>query len=146
MNTLDFKKSKIYKITNDDLPNMVYIGSTTRKLNKRYTEHKHDAFNKDTRRPSKAIKLFETGTPKIELIEEFECDSKYELEKRERWYIENTECINTKIPTRTPREYRKLYYEKNKEYLKEYNKKRYLERKAMKNKDTPPTLSDHTNQ
>tara|TARA_Y100000114_G_C11472102_1_gene191321 strand:+ start:82 stop:411 length:330 start_codon:yes stop_codon:yes gene_type:complete len=92
------------------------------------------------------VKLFEKGTPKIVLLEEFECKSKYELETRERWYIENTKCINTKIPTRTSKEYKKMYYHKNKEYLKKYNKKKYLERKAMKNKDSLPLLSGHMNQ
>ncbi len=144
MNT--FKNSKIYKLVNDDLPDMVYIGSTTRPLTKRYQEHKYDSVNRKTRRHSNAVKLFEIGTPKIVLLEEYECKSKYELETKERWYIENTKCINTRIPTRTSKEYKKKYYEKNKEYFKNYNKKKYLERKAMKNKDSLPLLSDHTNQ
>lgn len=144
MNT--FKNSKIYKLINDDLPDMVYIGSTTRALNTRYQEHKHDSENQNTRRHSNAVKLFEKGTPKIELLEEFKCNSKYELETRERWYIENTKCINTRIPTRTSKEYRKKYYEKNKEHFKELNKKNYLKRKAMKNKDSLPPSSDHMNQ
>ena len=37
----------------------------------------------------------------IILIETYPCNSKYELEAKERWYIEHNECVNMVIPTRT---------------------------------------------
>jgi hypothetical protein len=60
--------------------------------------------------------------------------SKAELYKRERYYIENTACINKVIPGRTHnesvkayedthKESRKLYYTKNKDKLNTYQKK-----------------------
>lgn len=132
MNTQRFHKSKIYKIVNDDLPNMVYYGSTTRPLWKRFSEHKHDAFRKNLKyRVCSSTKLFEKGTPKIELVEEFKCNNKQELHKRERWYIENNQCINSQIPTRT-----------HTEYMRYWRKKR----KLTQNKDTPPLSSDHMDQ
>jgi hypothetical protein len=38
-----------------------------------------------------------------------------ELNARERWWIENNECVNKYIPTRTDKE----YYEAHKEKIKE---------------------------
>ena len=77
------------------------------------------------------------GDYKIELIEE--TDDKL----RERYWIENTDCINKVIPGRTTEEYyqdnrdkinqkQKEYYEKNTEKHKEYyenNKGKILEYK-----------------
>ena len=129
MNTQRFQKSKIYKLVNDELPNVVYYGSTTRPLWKRYSEHKYDACNRDNSyRISSSVKLFEKGTPKFELVEEYKCNNKKELHQRERWYIENNDCINRQIPTRTHAEYMRYW------------------RKTKKNKGNPPPSSDHMNQ
>jgi predicted GIY-YIG superfamily endonuclease len=145
MNSESFKKSKIYKIVNDDLPNMVYFGSTTRSLGRRFAEHRHDSIRKnENHRVSTSTKLFEKGTPKIELVEEFSCNNLKELRKRERFYIENNNCINRQIPSRTPAEYRRYWNEKNKEHIKQYKKNWYAKKKE--NKDSLPTSSDHTNQ
>jgi len=38
---------------------------------------------------------------KIELVEEFPCESKEQLNKREGYYIQNNECVNKNIPGRT---------------------------------------------
>ena len=38
-------------------------------------------------------------------MKSFPCNTKLELEKRERYYIENFECVNKSIPTRTKKEY-----------------------------------------
>lgn len=35
------------------------------------------------------------------LIENYLCKDKHELEARERYWIENTECVNSYLPTRT---------------------------------------------
>ena len=56
----------------------------------------------------------------MELLENYPCNNKYELETRERYHIENNECINRMIPTRTSKEWR----DDNKEIIKE-NKKIY---------------------
>jgi hypothetical protein len=42
----------------------------------------------------------------IILVELFPCDSKMKLHQRERYYIENNECVNKNIPTRTYTEWR----------------------------------------
>ena len=35
-----YQNAKIYKIINDDLPNLIYYGSTIQTLKRRFSEHK----------------------------------------------------------------------------------------------------------
>lgn len=60
---------------------------------------------------------------KIELVEDFPCSSKNELERREGDIIKTTECINKVIAGRTSEQYRI----DNKEHLKEKFKRFYAE-------------------
>ena len=74
-----------------------------------------------------SFKALEGGNYKIVLVENYPCNSKEELLKRERYFIENNECVNRNVPTRTNKEYwvdyRVLNAEKLKQYLKNYNEK-----------------------
>ena len=107
----NYQNAKIYKIINDELPNLIYIGSTVQPLINRLCEHRKNAKNAKINLTSK--QLFEIGKPKIILLENFSCDSKEELFKRERYYIESIQCVNKNIPTRTSKE----YYQDNKELM-----------------------------
>ena len=113
---------KIYKII-DNTNGNVYIGKTTRNLKERLRKHKCD-------KGCSSREIIKNGDYRIELIEETDDDS------RERYWIENTECVNKNIPGRTnqeryqdQREYRldkqKKYYLKNKERLSEERKEYY---------------------
>ena len=130
---MDYKNSKIYKIVNDNIPNKVYYGSTCSTLTKRLFWHKS---HKDC---SSRILLDKKGY-QIILVESFKCNNKDELRKKERWYIENNECVNINIPGRTQKEYQKTneekikkqskeYYQTNKEKIKEKHKEYYLKNK-----------------
>ena len=119
----DYSKGKIYKIVNDDFPDLVYYGSTISELRKRFNNHKI----KTNICASK--KLFETNNAKIELVEDYPCETKRELEIREKYYILNFECLNEKIPGKTieekkayQKEYSKKYEEKHKEQIKKTKK------------------------
>lgn len=114
----DYANGKIYKLVNDEL-NLTYYGSTTSQLYKRLFNHKHQAKNKRFT----SWKLFESGKVEIVLVEECPCENKEQLNRRERFYIENNECVNKLIPTRTAKEYKEKYYKDNLEYFKEMNKK-----------------------
>ena len=141
---MEYQEGKIYKIFNLDMPEeLPYFGSTIQKLGDRYIQH-NSISNISTSK-----KLFEYGRPKIVCVEKFPCNSKKELEVRERYYIENFDCINIQIPGRTDKEYKednkekiaetrkkwrkdnkekiaeydKIYRENNKEKIAEYNKK-----------------------
>jgi len=128
----DYSQAKIYKIE-CNVTNDVYYGSTTQSLSRRLAVHKCD-------RDCSSIKIVDRGNYTCKIIEEYPCNSKTELEARERWWIENNVCINKKIPCRTKQEYRednkewykqyyKEYYQENKEKIKEYDKKRNEQRK-----------------
>ena len=106
----NYQNGKIYKITCEETK-LVYYGSSVQSLSKRLSQHKEN----------KHLKKYKTNlmtNPKIHLIENFPCNTKAELEKRERHFIENNECVNRIIPTRTPKE----YYQDNKEFIKQQSR------------------------
>ena len=120
---VNYQNGKIYKIINDEL-NLTYYGSTCNSLYKRLSDHKHK-----TNKTNSKI-LFSTQTKaEIILVEKFPCNDKMELHQRERFYIENNECVNKTIPTRTRKEYR----EDNKSEITEYNKEYYEKNKEKEN-------------
>jgi len=108
---VNYKNSKIYELICSVTGNK-YIGSTTQKLCQRLAQHKAMSNNCLSRN---------LINPKIYLLTYVPCDNKEELHAIERLYIENNECINKKIPLRTPKE----YYKDNQEQINEQNKKYY---------------------
>jgi len=130
---MDYKNGKIYKIT-DIAYTKMYIGSTCQSLSKRLSKHKNDykAWKDGKKGKVTSFDLFdEFGIEfcKIELIENFACNCKDELQKKEGEHIKNNDCVNKCIPGRTQREYReankekiKEYYIDNKDKIKEYAK------------------------
>jgi hypothetical protein len=114
----DYQKAKIYKLwcpSND----LVYIGSTTQPLYKRLNGHRTNA---KKRRNERSYMLFDIGDEvKIELIEEYPCDNKMELIKKEGEWIRKTECVNRCVAGRTQKEYQ----EENKDNIKKYHQQYY---------------------
>ena len=106
---VNYQNGKIYKIINDSIPGMVYYGSTCNTFAKRMGTHK-------ALRDCSSRVLFEYGKAEMILIEKYPCNDKMELKSRERYYIENNDCVNKNIPGRTMKE----YYEDNKEKIKEW--------------------------
>jgi len=118
----DYKNGKIYKIVCKET-GKVYIGSTKKSLNRRLQEHKQDykRYCEEKKNYITSFEIFKKNNYEIVLIEEYPCDSRQQLETRERYYIENCECINKTIPTRTKQEYCDENKAKIQEYKKEYN-------------------------
>ena len=136
---VNYDTCKIYKIINKEMPNKVYFGSTTRDLKTRLKEHKCHAKTMDKKEKSK--ELFNFGCPEIILIEEIKCENKKELHERERFYIENNECLNKVVPNRTLAEHyidnrshrlqnAKKWRAKNKEKYAKYMKERYWDNRV----------------
>ena len=139
----DYSKAKIYKIysyENDD----VYYGSTIETLSQRMSKHRchYKKYKEGKGSYYTSYQILELTSAKIELIENYPCNSKEELLQREGYYITNNNCVNRNIAGRTKKEWReqnkeqikeqkKEYYENNKEHIKKY-KKEYNET----NKDT----------
>ena len=128
-----YENGKIYKLTGSN--GLVYYGSTIMPLHRRLTKHKC----KSNTCISKLI-----CDMKIELVENYPCNCRSELEMRERWFIENNECVNITIPFTTKEEikhYQKQYKIDNKECIKQYHidnkerKKQYNIDYKKKNKE-----------
>ena len=130
-----YQRGKIYSIRSPHTE-MVYYGSTISPLSKRLSGHNND-FNRGHYCSSQEILAL--GDAHIELVENYPCNSKNELDRREgQIQRENKQhCINLSIAGRTPKEYyedckndilaqKKEYYEANKEAkiikVKEYQK------------------------
>jgi len=110
-----YKRGKIYVVKCKYDDSLIYVGSTICKLNKRFAEHRAD----------KNCSLYQFVNDAwdnfyIELYEEYPCNNKKELEKREGEVIRLIGTINKSIPGRTKKEYR----EDNKEILAEKAKER----------------------
>ena len=109
-----YANGKIYRLVSN-VDEEFYVGSTCSILAKRLYEHKKDA----ERGILPAYKhLNEVGWDNISivLIEEYSCENKNQLERRERYWIETLKpTLNKTIPTRTVKE----WYEDNKEKVRE---------------------------
>lgn len=131
-----YKNSKIYKIVDVAYSGKCYVGSTCESLSQRMARHKY-MYNQYTKsgteghRSAHAI-FDEYGVEncKIELIEEFPCENKMELHKREGYFIKENDCVNKRVEGRTDKEYRK----DNKEWERERHK-RYKEANKEKIKE-----------
>ena len=135
-----YENGKIYKIVSVDY-SKCYIGSTTESLKKRFERHrgKYKDYLKGEADNTRAYWLFdEFGVEncKIELIENYPCNSREELERKEGEYIRNTDCMNKIIAGRTRQErykdendyicfQKKIYRELHPEKRQEEGRRRY---------------------
>jgi len=124
---MDYKNSKIYRIVCNET-GLCYIGSTTQSLSKRLSRHKssYKLFLQGKYGKLASFPIIEKGNCEIILLEEYPCENKEQLHKRERYYIETIDCINKRIPTRPKDEYMKEYYANNRERILKYEKERIL--------------------
>lgn len=123
-----YENSIIYKLKhNEDYDdNNIYIGSTSNFKNRKY-HHKNQCCNQNYRDYNFPVYQFIRAnggwdewimTP----IEEYSCDSKKELEIRERYHIDFLKpTLNKNIPTRTKQEYREANREHISKKIKEWN-------------------------
>lgn len=158
---MDYKNGKIYKIVSD-LTDNIYIGSTCQLLCKRLAKHKSNYKGFLNKKDSyiTSYKLIELGETRIELIEDFPCERKEQLNAREGYYIKLFKdiCVNKTIMGRTEKEWindnrdkkakidkkyreshkdktaerKKKYYEANKDKIAEKAKQKYQAKKASK--------------
>ncbi len=147
---IDYKNGKIYRLVCNTTGNQ-YIGSTTRPLSQRLGGHKgmYKKFleGKTTNQMSSFSILSEKNYEMI-LIEEFPCENKNLLERRERYFIETMKCVNKVKPAQTKEELKEhdqkykqehkkeikelgqKYYQENQEKIKEYKQKYQQEHKV----------------
>jgi len=114
----DYSRGKIYKIVSDK---GCYIGSTTQTLRRRF--QKHEADLKLNNRKCSSSSIMENS--KIILIEDYPCKTRKELLERERYWIENIECVNKERPIITKeekKEYVKNWHVINKDHKNQYRR------------------------
>ena len=140
---------RIYRIISESHPECLpYYGSTIRSLKQRWNQHTSNAEG------VASAQLMEFEDVRMELMEEFVCDSITTLHQREQWYIDNHPCCNKinaygldeKRAKEKEREYNKQYREANKEAnkerrkgyeeanrdkIREQQKQRYAKKKAL---------------
>lgn len=104
-----YQRGQIYSIRSHQT-DLIYIGSTTQPLHKRFAQHKGPS-NKCS-----SAEIIKYEDAYIELLEDYPCDSKKALNKREGYLIRNMDCVNKAVPGRTDAE----YYAENREQLKAY--------------------------
>lgn len=116
----DYKNGKIYKMWSPQgTDEEVYYGSTCNDLRFRKSSHKN------TNVCSSKILFEKYDDVRIELVEEYSCNNKAELNKREGHYIRENNCLNKIIPDRTLKE----YYENNKQKIAEKKREYYKNNK-----------------
>jgi hypothetical protein len=132
-----YSKGKIYRLVSD-ITDKIYIGSCCMPLRQRLSMHKKmfEYFKNGKRKTccsSKELLEIDPHT-QIVLIEQFPCNSKEELFMRERYWIENLNCVNKIRPIITKVEvahYRKKYFVENKQQIlekaKQYREKNHEE-------------------
>lgn len=117
INTMaDYSKGKIYKIFCNET-GLQYFGSTTESLKMRLCKHVdlYNRFKAGKHKGNCSVnKVLENGDYQIMLIEEVPCDTKWQLLRREAYYIKVLECVNANVPRGSTQERNKAYREKNK--------------------------------
>lgn len=105
----DYQKGKIYKLWSPS-KNLVYYGSTVETLASRLSKHiyTHKKYKEDNNNGyCSSYLVIECGDYKMELLEEYACNNKSQLCKKEGEYQKNNECVNNQIAGRTTREWEK---------------------------------------
>ncbi len=130
----DYKKGKIYTIRNKNDDTLIYVGSTVQPLFKRWHSHKTKAFMENSNAYNMILyqKIRESNVEDwyIELYEDFSCERREQLDKREGEVIRQIGTLNKCIDGRTKKEWDKDNIDKIKEYniknadkIKTYKKK-----------------------
>lgn len=132
---VNYSNGKIYKIQCKGGNSLIYIGSTTKKyLSQRMEKHRssYKEYQNGKQKQMSSVEIFEkygVDNCEIVLLESVDCDSKDKLLMRERWHIENNDCVNKLIPLRTKdekKEIKILYREKNKDKIKAHKSKKCI--------------------
>tara|TARA_R100000655_G_scaffold67448_1_gene105786 strand:- start:36 stop:575 length:540 start_codon:yes stop_codon:yes gene_type:complete len=103
------------------------------------SQHKDNA-KKIEKAPRSHLLFADGATVSITLVENIpDCNDKYELQARERWHIENNECVNKQVPGRTQKEWE----EANKEYIAQQRKEYYQDHKEHIAEQTKEYREEH---
>ena len=119
---VNYKLGKIYKIVRNSDDVVIYVGSTCETaLCRRLAKHKSMSRTKPNRKIYRTIaENGDWNNHEIILIENCNCNSRDELHRKEREFIDYLKPqSNKQVPMRTTEEYTKYYYYKNYEIIQE---------------------------
>jgi N-acetylmuramic acid 6-phosphate (MurNAc-6-P) etherase len=133
----NYRNSKPYTIRSVSRPDLIYVGSTTRRLSERFGEHKKSSNTCSSKQ------IIDIGDAYIELIENFPCDNKEQLLRREGELIRSMDCVNKNIAGRTKKQWnsdnkeaiaiqKKQYQSDNKEAIAIQVKQYRIDKKNMR--------------
>ena len=125
---MNYQNGKIYTIRSNQTDKF-YIGSTCSPLYKRFYQHKN-AKSSELRTGNgytKSFEILQFDDAYIELLEDYPCENKQQLERREGELIRKNKdiCVNFIVPKRTRKEYRS----DNKEKINNQKKQSYIRNK-----------------
>jgi len=134
-NQTDYSNTIIYKLCcKDTLIDDIYIGHTTHFINRK-NQHKTSCHNINDKKYNQYVYKFirENGGwenwSMLKIID-YPCNNKHELELKEREYMELLKSdLNKQIPTRTYKEYNKIYKDLHRIEINEYQKDYYEKNK-----------------
>jgi hypothetical protein len=131
----NYQNGKIYCIRSHQT-DKVYVGSTVEKLCQRMAKHrcKYKYFLNGNHHNVTSFDILKYDDAYIELIENYPCNSKEELHKKEGNYIRKLNCVNKCIPGRTTKEYYNEHKKKIKKQMKEYTENHKQEKKEYDKK------------
>ena len=139
----EYSKGKIYAIWEAD--QLLYIGSTIQALSRRMALHRSSS--KQPKKAAYPLYKYVIERPEkwegiyIELVENFPCESKDDLERREGEYIRNRKPpYNKHIEGRTKNEYDRRYYEANREKRNEYQRQYRARKRGEKEAEGSQTV------
>lgn len=115
-----YSDALVYKIK-DLTTKKYYIGSTFHTLDCRLNRHIREfkRFKKGKTHYMSSFEILENDNYQIEMIEQYPCNNKKELDRREGEIIKDAklngggQCVNKNIPGRTIKEYYEKYYYDN---------------------------------
>tara|TARA_R110002167_G_scaffold288024_1_gene493060 strand:- start:123 stop:698 length:576 start_codon:yes stop_codon:yes gene_type:complete len=134
----DYSKGQIYMIyplVEDADECDIYIGSTIQHLSVRMAGHRKD-YNRRFCASHILFDKYGMINCKIELLYDFPCESKKELEREEGKNMRSRKCVNKKMAGRTKEETAektKQYYIDNKEQMNEYQQQYRIDNKEQIN-------------
>ena len=150
-----YQHGKIYSIRSHQTDD-VYIGSTINTLPKRLDGHRKDfkRWINGNKNYVSSYDIIKFDDCYIELIENYPCSDKNELDRQEGIHIRNTNCINKNIAGRTMKEYyidqrdvilqqqkehyadhRDVILQQKKEYYADHRDERLQQQKEYRNKN-----------
>ena len=148
---VNYQLGKIYRIV-CNTTGLTYYGSTCEKnLSSRLSHHKsvYKQYLNQNHHFITSFEIIKNNNYVIVLVENYPCNSKDELHSRERFYIENNECINKNIPTRTINEWIEENKDRVTEQKKKYynaNKQTFLEKRAQYYQSNKEHIIEHNKQ